>query len=375
MYTKSVAALVASAALAQQALTFNSHRHLHGRYLARRDDFVETHVVTITKTEYVEEPPQTDPKDLPADYSQPQELQPDNNVYTPPVAQPFVAPQEPAPQEPQPNNNAYVPPAAQPHISFVAPPPATPPPSGSDKDGYGLGFPKRGIAYNNIALADPFSQACERKCGWCHNWMPLSAKVDCNFIPTLKCNKPDFTNDWTKNIDSLQNGAKVAFSFNEPDNVGECNISPEEAAASYKKFMNPYAGRIKLCAPAITNSDKPSEGTRWLDKFLEACNGGCIFDYCAAHWYGKVKDLLSLNEHIRTVSKICGGKQVWVSEYSLIADTDGFKVVVNETFMAETAKELDNNILVAGYSAFYASDGYLMAGTQLSPAGKAYVSA
>lgn len=67
--------------------------------------------------------------------------------------------------------------------------------------------------------------------------------------------------------------------FNEPDLGGQANLSPAAAAAAWKQYIQPFAGRAKLVSPAVTNGAAPM-GLAWLDSFLAACTG-CTIDVIA----------------------------------------------------------------------------------------------
>jgi hypothetical protein len=71
--------------------------------------------------------------------------------------------------------------------------------------------------------------------------------------------------------------------FNEPDNSGQAAMSPQVAAAAWKQYMQPFAGKAKLVSPAITNAAAPN-GEAWMDSFLQACSG-CTIDAIAIHIY------------------------------------------------------------------------------------------
>lgn len=81
------------------------------------------------------------------------------------------------------------------------------------------------------------------------------------------------------------------MSFNEPDDSSQSDLTPEAAAAAYKTYMQPYAGKAKLGAPAVTNGGG-SMGLDWLAAFLDACDG-CTIDFVAIHWVRTM--LLSLH--------------------------------------------------------------------------------
>lgn len=71
--------------------------------------------------------------------------------------------------------------------------------------------------------------------------------------------------------------------FNEPDNAGQSNISPADAAALWLEYIEPFASQAKLVSPAITNGGAPS-GVTWMQDFLGNCTT-CTIDAIAMHWY------------------------------------------------------------------------------------------
>jgi hypothetical protein len=63
---------------------------------------------------------------------------------------------------------------------------------------------------------------------------------------------------WEANANAaIAAGSKYLLAFNEPDLSSQANMSPSQAAASYKKYMMPFAGKAKLVSPAITNGGAP----------------------------------------------------------------------------------------------------------------------
>ena len=77
--------------------------------------------------------------------------------------------------------------------------------------------------------------------------------------------------------------------------------------------MQPFAGKAKLCSPAITNGGPPA-GEAWLDNFLKACNG-CRIDCIAIHIYDSATNVAYFKEYIAGVGKKYK-KPVWVTEVS-----------------------------------------------------------
>lgn len=424
MLTNKAIAVAALAALAEQATAFNSHRHLHNQIDKRA---LETEWTTVWETVYItagDEIPAPTP-DVPAEVVP---TEPDVDAPPPPPAPttsaitststvvvapttepaPVPAPIEgaPAPQlttlvtavkppaeEPTPDVPAPVPeeadeteePSVAPVLNPVEPEPTTTveapappaeetstpnpptnPPTGSPVSS------KRGLAFNDATLANAFNSACE-SCSWAYNWDSsrgdLGEGID--FVPMLWNDQPLHTDRWEENCENeLANGAKALFSFNEPDHATQANMSPEQAAASHIQWMNKYAGRALIGAPAITNSGNPGEGLEWLQGFVDACEAsseGCSFDFCNVHWYSEAQYADTLFEHLQKAHEICN-KPVWLTEFAPLGSDDQIS-----EFMTNIIPELDNVEYLEAYSYFMVSAGSLMSSSSsLSGYGQIY---
>ena len=60
--------------------------------------------------------------------------------------------------------------------------------------------------------------------------------------------------------------------------------------------MEPFAGKAKLCSPAITNGGAPM-GTAWLESFLSECND-CTIDCIAFHIYDSATNVQYFKNYI-----------------------------------------------------------------------------
>ena len=83
--------------------------------------------------------------------------------------------------------------------------------------------------------------------------------------------------------------AKNILTFNEPDLGSQANIIPSVAAAGYKMYVQPLAGKVNISGPAVTNGGNGQlayMGLGWMDNFNSVCTG-CHQDFQAIHWYGK----------------------------------------------------------------------------------------
>ena len=234
---------------------------------------------------------------------------------------------------------------------------------------------KRGIAYNDASMANRFATFCF-SCGWAYNWASsrgdLSSEIE--YIPMLWGDSALHTDHWDGDCESeLKKGVKALFSFNEPDNAAQANISPEQAAASHIQWMNKYAGRAPISAPSITNSGNPGEGLEWLEAFINICKAsdeGCQVDFCNVHWYSEAQYADTLFEYLDKAHEICDGKPIWLTEFAPL----GSENQISE-FLTSVIPELDDLVYLEAYSYFMVSIGSLMASpTVLSELGQIYAS-
>lgn len=234
--------------------------------------------------------------------------------------------------------------------------------SGSGKTG------KRGVAYNDAKLTDCLVSSPE--VSWGYNWGSSSSGLSdsVKFIPTLWGPKSEFTNDWSKNAQSaIESGSTHLFSFNEPDLGEQANLSPSEAAAAYKEYMEPFAGKAKLCAPSVTNGGG-SMGLSWLSSFLESCSD-CTIDCINIHWYDSAENSEYFKKHVSDAADTAPGKQIFVSEFAATGSDDQIS-----TFLEDVMPWMDSNDDVGGYAYFMAGEGKLVSGSEQSAIGKVFAS-
>ncbi|KAJ6437649.1 transposase [Purpureocillium lavendulum] len=227
---------------------------------------------------------------------------------------------------------------------------------------------KRGIAYNNAKLANVFSDSCET-CSWGYNWdsTPQGLAPNLTFIPTLWGALPTHTSHWHVDAENaIANGAKALFSFNEPDNAGQANMSPEAAASAHIKHFSNYAGRARIGAPSITNAEAATQGLGWLKSFMNACRGECPVDFCNVHWYAGAEQAGSLFDHLDGAHDVCGGKPIWLTEFAVLSG-DSISFIQNVLPKLESLPHLE------AYSYYMVSTSSLMASEKvLSGTGELY---
>ena len=227
---------------------------------------------------------------------------------------------------------------------------------------------KRGVAYNDAKLTDCLTSS--PAVSWGYNWGSSSSGLSdsVKFIPTLWGPASTFTNSWSDNAKSaIESGSTHLFSFNEPDLSAQANLSPSDAAAAYKKYMEPFAGQAKLCAPSVTNGGG-SMGLSWLSSFLESCSD-CTIDCINIHWYDSAENVEYFKKHINDAADIASGKEIFLSEFAATGSDDQIS-----EFLETVMPWMDSNDAVGGYAYFMAGEGALVSGSEQSAIGKTYAS-
>ncbi|GKT49359.1 alkali-sensitive linkage protein 1 [Colletotrichum spaethianum] len=406
MYAKKALSVIASLALAEQALGFNAHRHMHQEKRAYKYDIV-TEWVTVTIIEG-ESAPASTPTPTPTPAAAQPEVQ-----YTPTTTStsivvistptPVIAalsttsiPTPAAPSTtlvtsvaPKPSSQAPIieqaiavssaPASSQAAVMEQAVAVSSTPVSSAkvataSTSSASTGG-KRGIAYNDPTKVNAFFTGSCKDCSWAYNWDSsdnglTASGVD--FVPMLWGPIDTHTARWTENADAaIAKGSTHILSFNECDNAAQCNLDAGSAATAHVKYINPYSGKVKIGAPAITNSNIAGEGLDWLKSWVSACNtAGCAYDFCVTHWYSPSDAASTLFDHLQSVHEICGGKPVWLTEFAPFGSSDQIT-----SFVQTNVPKLDSLEYLDRYSYFMASDGVLNSGSGLSALGQAYASA
>jgi len=129
--------------------------------------------------------------------------------------------------------------------------------------------------------------------------------------------------------------------FNEPNQPDQADMSAKGAAIAWKKFQNKYHDRV-LVAPAMGHVD-----TEWFHAFMEACNGGCRFDYLAAHYY----EADSAEKTMKTLKNFSDKykKKIWFTEFAAAMEHDEDKII---DYMKDLLPQLENADFIYRYSWF-----------------------
>ncbi|KAF7942684.1 uncharacterized protein EAE97_006138 [Botrytis byssoidea] len=232
---------------------------------------------------------------------------------------------------------------------------------------------KRGVAYNTADFVKQFTGSS--KVAWAYNWGSSSDGLSASgieFVPLLWGLKSTFTGAWSAAASSaIASGSKHLMSFNEPDLSTQANIGASDAAAGYKTYMQPFAGKAKLGAPAVTNGASPM-GLTWLKSFMSSCSD-CTIDFVCIHWYDSASNVAYFKQYVQDAYTAGGNRPLWITEFQASGSTDE-----QNAFMKEVLPWLDASTMVDRYAWFMADTaaGGLMASTSgLSTLGNTFKTA
>lgn len=226
-------------------------------------------------------------------------------------------------------------------------------------------FSKRGLAFNHVSAATPFANVAS----WGYDWSPLKdgkLPAGIEYVPMLWGTDANHLNGYSDAIKSYGSNIKCLLGFNEPDLSSQSNMSPAAAAAAWKKYIQPYAGKLKLISPAVTNGAAPL-GLAWLDKFMSACSG-CTIDAVAIHIYDSATNVDYFKSYI-TGAYNRYKKPIWVTEFAGSGTT-----AQQQQFIKTMTAWLDSQSFVHRYAYFADIEGSLVSGGSLTAIGKAYAS-
>ena len=228
---------------------------------------------------------------------------------------------------------------------------------------------KKGAAYNDASMANAFGSSV----AWGYNWAASSSGLDSSisFVPMLHDLSGEA--DWSSAAQAaIDAGSTALMAYNEPDmpaSEGGSDIPYDTAAQHYAQYMNPFAGKALLGAPAVTSDrSDSSKSLGYLGNFLTSCkNYGCHIDFISIHWYGDASQMSDLQSFVSQAAGL--GYPVWVTE---VQATSGDQA----SFISDMVTYFEGEASVAKYAYFMCQDaaGGLNSGTGLSALGQAYAS-
>ncbi|KAL4738120.1 hypothetical protein BDV11DRAFT_216152 [Aspergillus similis] len=242
-----------------------------------------------------------------------------------------------------------------------------------DKSGDDCAPRKRGAAYNDASLVSVLTST--NSVSWAYNWALTSdgnLPGDVEFVPMVWDDAFLGEESFSQAIAAaVGTGSTHLLGFNEPDVVGQANMTASHAALQYRTYLTPFQTQLKLVSPAVTNSVLDSEGLGWMRSFLQLCEE-CAIGALAVHWYGdSVADFRNYVNQAQELAAQHGIPEIWITEFALASPIDE-EMSIN--FLSDILPWLDLQCGVQRYAYFMVEEGRLINDDQLSPIGKTYVS-
>nr|WP_243876781.1 glycoside hydrolase family protein [Streptomyces sp. 846.5] len=152
---------------------------------------------------------------------------------------------------------------------------------------------------------------------WYYNWGPVHPSITSpcgvEFVPMISGAAAVFNGSLDQ---AKSQGSSSLLGFNEPDQPGQYNMSPQDALHLWPKLM---ATGLALGSPAVaTHAD--IQGS-WLDQFMQGARSlGYRVDFITVHWYGgdfttpnAVNQLQNYLQAIHLRYQL----PIWLTEYAL----------------------------------------------------------
>lgn len=239
---------------------------------------------------------------------------------------------------------------------------------------------KRGLAYNDASLTQPWSRAGQNsQVSWAYNWYLSETSPSFNpaieYVPLLFSNDSGLLSQWPAAAQTaINNGATALMSMNEPDWCvsGSACMSVESVVSTFKNYMQPFAGKAQLGAPAVTNAGSPY-GLTYLQKFLDQCTG-CQVDFINLHWYSnKYAGATYFEEYINSARAVAAGRPIWITEFGLDS-TNSYTDAELQSFLQTVMSWMDQQADIHRYAYFMDAAGILISsdGSGFSGAGAVF---
>lgn len=224
--------------------------------------------------------------------------------------------------------------------------------------------PKRGVSFS--WQLDAEFDVLGSAVSWSYNWSntyPSSQEGKYNqygitYMP-MCWNATYSATDIKKYFDS-QTDNKYLLGFNEPNLVGQANMTPTQAAGHWADVVSlAQESGAKLISPALNwgTLSGYSDGVYWLDKFFEQVDINQIHAIGVHIYMGSAKTMLS---DLQRYKKF--GKPLWLTEF---CGWDGISSSVGQcTFMTQSINALEQDDQVERYAWFIPK---WMTSTEASP--------
>lgn len=217
---------------------------------------------------------------------------------------------------------------------------------------------------------------------WYYDWgqsaLSSASTTDttASFIP-MTWNANDVT---SANLSVLKaRGATTLLGFNEPDNLGQANMSVGQALSLWPTLM---ATGLRLGSPAPTQNDVLGDNS-WLGQFMAGAKSqNLTVDFIALHYYSADQSVDNLKNWLQAVYAQYN-KPIWVTEWCLAdwSNPGRFSATEQASFAQAGTAMMDSLPFVerqAWFAAYNGGDGWNLnsgifdASGNLTPVGVAF---
>ncbi|KAI3396624.1 hypothetical protein diail_11877 [Diaporthe ilicicola] len=209
------------------------------------------------------------------------------------------------------------------------------------------GLPKRGLGANDDVPITGFG-GNGSSVNWLYNWDSNTTNKQefTEYVPMLWGINSDHTGVWDDHASAwIAAGSQHLLAFNEPEVASQSNLDPTAAADAYRKFMQPFAGKARLGAPAVSN-----DGRGWMTQFLGNCSD-CAVDFVPIHWYNPANVSDDFKHFVSDMCDIAGDRPVWITEFQAAGSVDE-----KTGFLTDAIAWLDDQQCVERYAYFGTAD-------------------
>lgn len=222
---------------------------------------------------------------------------------------------------------------------------STPPPSGNNSGNGNTGSGKVCLAWPNGE--DPaLAKFATNNGGILYTWSPYLPTDLHGFHGVPMLWGPNQVDDFTKLV--KPGYSNWVLGMNEPDQGGQSNMSPQDAAALWQQHIQPLASQgYKLVSPACTSDPRSKQ---WMKDFFTACSG-CTFDAVAVHYYDTSAD--GLIAYLKDFHDTFG-KPIWLTEFACQNFNGGAQCSYDEIqqFMSKAVNFMESTDWVQQYCWF-----------------------
>ncbi|MFD7600082.1 glycoside hydrolase family protein [Streptomyces mirabilis] len=152
---------------------------------------------------------------------------------------------------------------------------------------------------------------------WYYNWgadhPSITSPCGVEFVPMISGSSAVFDGSLDE---AKSQGSSSLLGFNEPDQAGPSNMSPQEALSLWPRLM---ATGLALGSPAVAKNADISGS--WLDQFMQGARSlGYRVDFISVHWYGgdfTTPDAVNQLQNYLQAIHLRYQLPIWLTEYAL----------------------------------------------------------